>query len=289
MFHPIYYTIVIKIKYCQSLSSLPSLFLSCSLSLSLSLSLSVSVCLSICLSVFLFVYLSVCLSLSLGSDSGVEMPGSPPAHRKNTQALTLESLNKQLSIEQKVKAGAENMMRMYSNPKSSKDKKLLNEAQQMYSDSKTKVEVLRMKIMRLKGAQSTGSSAEKGVEDSGKSFLSTPQGRVSYLRYRIDVESRLIEGAKKIMKANPDKRAYLSVSDHLCSPDSFSPPPLVVISLTVYLSLCLSPCLSFCLCVSVSVRLSVCLSLFLCVCLCLSVSVSVSLSLPSLSPAFFLS
>lgn len=138
------------------------------------------------------------------------MPGSPPAQRKNSHAFTLEVLNKQLSIEQKVKAGAENMMRMYSNPKSSKDKKLLSEAQQMLSDSKTKAEVLRMKIMRLKGAQST---SDKSLEDSGKSFLSTPQGRVSYLRYRIDVESRLIEGAKKIMKANPDKKAYLSVSE----------------------------------------------------------------------------
>ena len=143
------------------------------------------------------------------TDSGAEvpMPGSPPASRRNNQTQSLESLDKQLNIELKVKAGAENMMRMYSNPKSSKDRKLLSEAQQMYSDSKTKVEVLRMKIMRM---QNTVTSPEKGTDD--QMVLSTPEGRTAYLRHRIDVESRLIEGAKKIMKANPDKKAYSSVS-----------------------------------------------------------------------------
>ena len=140
------------------------------------------------------------------------MPGSPPAQRKNMTTQSLETLDKQLNIELKVKAGAENMMRMYSNAKSSKDRKLLSEAQQMYSDSKTKVEVLRMRIMRMQGQQASVTSPDKLDDPLGRNLLSTPEGRVAYLRYRVDVEGRLIEGAKKIMKANPDKKAYSSVS-----------------------------------------------------------------------------
>lgn len=117
-----------------------------------------------------------------------------------------------MEIELKVKAGAENMMKMYSNAKSSKDRKLLVEAQQMYSDSRTKIEVLRMRIMKTKSTLS--SSPDKGDENQfGKNLLSKPEGRVAYIRYRIEVESRLIEGAKKIMRANPNSKAISTVSD----------------------------------------------------------------------------
>lgn len=146
-------------------------------------------------------------------------PVSPPAQRKNNQSQSVDSLQKQLNIEQKVKAGAENMIRMYSNPKSNKDKKLLTEAQQMYSDSKTKIEVLRMRIMRLEGQQANISSPDKVLvgDPLGRKLLSTPEGRIAYLRHRIEVETRLIEGAKKIMLANPDKKAYSSVNGSLIS------------------------------------------------------------------------
>ena len=146
------------------------------------------------------------------------MPGSPPAHRKNNQAQSVESLEKQLNIEQKVKAGAENMIRMYSNSKSNKDRKLSSEAQQMYTDSKTKIEVIRMRIMKLQGQQqqqqadiTSPDKASVGGDPLGRKFLLTPEGRIAYLRHRIEVESRLVEGAKKIMLANPDKKAYSSV------------------------------------------------------------------------------
>ena len=143
------------------------------------------------------------------------MPGSPPATRKNSQAQSVESLEKQLNVEQKVKAGAENMMRMFSNPKTTKDRKLLSEAQQMHSDSKTKIEVIRMRIMRLQGQQASITSPDRAtalVDDPlGRRLLSTPEGRIAYLRHRSEVESRLMEGARKIMQANPDKKAYSSV------------------------------------------------------------------------------
>ena len=65
-----------------------------------------------------------------------------------------------------------------------------------------------MRIMKLK-SQTSAQSPDNGVVD--KNFLTTPEGRVSYLRYRIDVESRLGDGARKIMIAKPDRKASLTV------------------------------------------------------------------------------
>merc|ERR1712029_658640 len=58
----------------------------------------------------------------------------PREQRLSTLDQRLLSLEKQLDIEQKVKAGAENMIQMYSvGPL--RDKKLLSEATQMLGDS----------------------------------------------------------------------------------------------------------------------------------------------------------
>lgn len=62
----------------------------------------------------------------------------------------LSSLEKQLNIELKVKQGAENMIQSYS---SGRDKKLLADAQQMYQDSKAKIDYLRMRISRIQNRQ----------------------------------------------------------------------------------------------------------------------------------------
>lgn len=133
-------------------------------------------------------------------------------------------LEKQLAIEQRVKSGAETMIHVYSGTKSRTDRKLLTDAQQMFSDSKTKVEVLRMKIMKIKGVASSQPSPDRALESSGEGacssgssrskaqFSQSPEGRVSVLRYRIDVETRLMQGAKSIMKANPnDKKSGQTV------------------------------------------------------------------------------
>ena len=107
------------------------------------------------------------------------------------------------------------MITMYTNPKSKHERKLLNEAQQMLSDSKTKVEVLKMKIMRLNVMSSTHKDEEGESERNQKISKSaptqTPEGRVSMLRYRIDVESRLMQGARSIIKANPKAKSSQSV------------------------------------------------------------------------------
>lgn len=62
----------------------------------------------------------------------------------------LQSLDKQLSIEQKVKSGAENMIQSISQNYKSHDKKLLAEAQTMLADSKAKIEFLKLRILKVK-------------------------------------------------------------------------------------------------------------------------------------------
>lgn len=62
----------------------------------------------------------------------------------------LSSLEKQLSIEMKVKNGAENMIQSISGGHHGRDKKLLAEAQQMLADSKAKIEFLKLRILKVR-------------------------------------------------------------------------------------------------------------------------------------------
>ena len=154
-----------------------------------------------------------------------DLPGSPPAHRKSSQIQNVMNLEKQLAIEQRVKSGAETMIQVYSGAKNRQDRKLLTEAQQMFTDSKTKVEVLRMKIMKIKGVVGTQASPDRTLDHQGNGeagfkskalFFQSPEGRIAILRYRIDVETRLMQGAKSIMKANPnDRKMWQTVSLHV--------------------------------------------------------------------------
>uniref|UniRef100_A0A8C6MAG8 Protein kinase N2 n=1 Tax=Nothobranchius furzeri TaxID=105023 RepID=A0A8C6MAG8_NOTFU len=108
-----------------------------------------------------------------------------------TSSSRLAALKRQNDIELKVKQGAENMIQMYSNG-SSKDRKLLAAAQQMLQDSKTKIEFIRMQI--LKASQTNELSFEK------KSIISPLDLRVEELCHHANIESAVAEGAKNVMK-----------------------------------------------------------------------------------------
>lgn len=71
-----------------------------------------------------------------------------------------------------VKQGAENMIQMYSSG-SSKDRKLLGEAQQMLADSKAKIEYIRMRVFKVKQNMEAGGDDVHGNGDavSESSFL----------------------------------------------------------------------------------------------------------------------
>lgn len=81
----------------------------------------------------------------------IQLPLS--AHQKGQddgfQDPRLQSLEKQLNIELKVKQGAENMIQSITSRPHSKDKKLLAEAQQMLQDSKAKIEYLKMRMLKV--------------------------------------------------------------------------------------------------------------------------------------------
>ena len=62
-----------------------------------------------------------------------------------------------------VKAGAENMISMYKGG-TSRDKKLLAEAQQMLSDAKTKIDIIRMQILKAQQRGDTSGNSAEGKE-----------------------------------------------------------------------------------------------------------------------------
>uniref|UniRef100_A0A8C7HVM8 protein kinase C n=1 Tax=Oncorhynchus kisutch TaxID=8019 RepID=A0A8C7HVM8_ONCKI len=115
-------------------------------------------------------------------------PSSASEIRMCTSSSRLAALKKQNDIELKVKQGAENMIQMYSNG-SSKDRKLLATAQQMLQDSKTKIEFIRMQI--LKGSQAS---------ELTKPIISPLDLRVEELCHHARIESAVAEGAKNVMK-----------------------------------------------------------------------------------------
>ncbi|RWS04375.1 serine/threonine-protein kinase N2-like protein [Dinothrombium tinctorium] len=138
------------------------------------------------------------------------------------------SLEKQYNIEMKVKQGAENMIQMYSG--SSKDRKLLAEAQLMLSDAKAKLEYIRMMIVKVKQKQDqeiakqengpSNAGANGGKETKLPEIMSPLEVRIEELRYRLKVECAVVEGAKNVIKLlqsskQPDRKALQEAQNNL--------------------------------------------------------------------------
>uniref|UniRef100_A0A3B5KS83 protein kinase C n=1 Tax=Xiphophorus couchianus TaxID=32473 RepID=A0A3B5KS83_9TELE len=112
-------------------------------------------------------------------------------------ASRIRNLKKQLTMETKVKQGAENMIQTYSS-RSFKDRKMLATAQQMLQDSRTKIELLRMQIVKV------GQARDEGPDEE---IIGPVELRVAELLHRMKIESAVAEGARNVTKlVDPKER-----------------------------------------------------------------------------------
>ncbi|KAM8828544.1 serine/threonine-protein kinase N2 isoform 2-T2 [Spinachia spinachia] len=175
-----------------------------------------------------------CTTGCLEDEDNLSARSRPWEEVTSPAASRVRTLKKQLTMETKVKQGAENMIQTYSNS-SVKDRKMMTTAQQMIQDSRTKIELLRMQIIKVSQARDGEQDGLRvHVQDCSRlpihlttsSFpllllllllLLPPSGqaveiinplemRMADLLHHMKIESAVAEGAKKVVKQLSDSK-----------------------------------------------------------------------------------
>ena len=125
----------------------------------------------------------------------------------------MASLEKQLAIEMKVKQGAENMLQMLQG-KDSKSKKMIADAEQMLADSKVKIDAIKMSILREQQNEKNSTDTPDTPNNRASLHEKSLEHRVDDIRHHIDIETRVAEGARNMLKhflINSDKKGINEV------------------------------------------------------------------------------
>ncbi|XP_065198123.1 serine/threonine-protein kinase N2-like [Sycon ciliatum] len=137
-------------------------------------------------------------------------------HMTAPQVARLELLEKQMTVELKVRDGSENMLRTLGGGGKEQDK-IRNQTIQVLANSKQKIEVLRMKILQEKmlAQRKIDGTAEKS-DEMENSYMASSKDWEQFLDYRIDVERRLISGCENMLRmTTTDKKAISMTQQQL--------------------------------------------------------------------------
>ncbi|KAL7838206.1 hypothetical protein AOLI_G00266100 [Acnodon oligacanthus] len=142
------------------------------------------------------------LAMATEKETTTDTATSPdPCHWEDATsplASRIRTLRKQLTMELKVKQGAENIIHTYANS-SVKDRKMLSTAQQMLQDSRTKIELLRMQIVKVTQARE-GEREATDQDGRASETISPLELRMEELRHHLRIEAAVAEGAKNVVK-----------------------------------------------------------------------------------------
>ncbi|XP_072521432.1 serine/threonine-protein kinase N2 isoform X2 [Salminus brasiliensis] len=141
-------------------------------------------------------------AMAMEKETSTDTATSPdPCHWEDSTSPLggrIRTLRKQLTMELKVKQGAENIIQTYASS-SVKDRKMLSTAQQMLQDSRTKIELLRMQIVKVTQARE---GEREATDQDGRSSetISPLELRMEELRHHLRIEAAVAEGAKNVVK-----------------------------------------------------------------------------------------